>query len=218
MRCHVAAFAVLLGSAATAQEEASQTRQVGAHVHGVATLTAAAQDGALAVELVTPAFNLVGFERAPATPEEEGAVTVALAFVENAEAALTLDPRAECTADGVTMTPGDLAGAAAEASSHDGHDHDHDHDDDHDDHDHHEGHDHDHDHDHDDHEHEAHGGADVTARYQFACAKPDRLAWIEVNFFEAFERLERVDAAYLDATRQTAAVLTPEAVRFDLRP
>ncbi len=213
MRCVVAIVAAAVAGAAAAQDtpdaDAPAYRQNEAHIHGRAVLTAAAEDGALVVELVSPGYNLVGFERAPATPEEEAAVTAALARLQDADATVMLDPRGRCTPRAVTLAAGVLAG--------DGHGDDHDHAD----HDHGE-HEHDHDdhaaddHDHGDESH--HASADVTVRYEFACARLERLAWMDVELFAPFARLERVEAAYLDATRQTAAVLTPGAERFDLQP
>jgi hypothetical protein len=37
------------------------------------------------------------------------------------------------------------------------------------------------------------GHADLDASFEFTCAQPDKLASIELSFFEAFQRIERIE-------------------------
>ncbi len=53
------------------------------HEHGAASLSVVLEGETLNMEFVSPAVNLVGFEYEPATPEEEEAVTNALAQLED---------------------------------------------------------------------------------------------------------------------------------------
>lgn len=203
-------------------------RQLGTHVHGQAQLTLAVdrESGELLAQLVSPAWNIYGFEETTPT-EEELAELRRVDRLLNAPAILNLPNGAACAAmgvefDGVTA----LYHGAENAHSHDhGHDHDHDHghdhdhDHDHDDHDHHDDHghhdDHDH-HDHDDHDHgdsgHDHGGhSDVTVSWRYLCTLPELVEEFDASgLFRDLPRLERLQADFFDGETASSGELTRE--------
>ncbi|MEE4331286.1 MAG: DUF2796 domain-containing protein [Wenzhouxiangella sp.] len=180
-------------------------RQHAAHVHGEATGTLAVDGGLVELELTLPGFNLVGFEHAPRTPEQQAALDGAVAFLSDRA---WLKPRSGSDCRVLQLFAGtrgfrETVPAEDDESDH-GHDHDHDHD--HDDgHEHEHGHESDHAHaeadsdfdghsdgdfdsdsgpDHHNGPEEGHAEFHVLARLD--CAFPQRLEWIDLDLFERF--------------------------------
>ncbi len=77
-------------------EEDDDHRDHDAHEHGAATLTIAWSGNELAIDLETPAYNVVGFEYAPASEEEKALFEESVAALE-AGNLLQLSPEADCT-------------------------------------------------------------------------------------------------------------------------
>ncbi|WP_026958197.1 ZrgA family zinc uptake protein [Aliagarivorans taiwanensis] len=197
----------------------------GAHQHGVAELLLASEGDELELQFHSPADNLVGFEHAPQNAEQRVAIERAMTLLAN-PATLGLPAAAECELEKVEAEWGELTIAAAEHDHHDGHDH-HDHDDhdhhDHDKHDDHGHHDHDkhddhdhHDHDkHDDHDHE-HGHADVAYHYHLHCHHPEKLNGLDLQLFDHFPSLQRLNVQVATESGQTQVELTPQQTRLAL--
>jgi hypothetical protein len=76
-------------------EEDADHREHGAHEHGAAILTIAWSGNDLAIDLETPAYNVVGFEYAPTSEEEKALLDESIAALE-AEGLLQLSPEADC--------------------------------------------------------------------------------------------------------------------------
>lgn len=79
------------------EEEHDERREHGAHEHGIAALTVAWSGSELAIDLYTPAYNILGFEYAPTSDEEQGLLEESVSALEagdllqfNAEAGCTL--------------------------------------------------------------------------------------------------------------------------------
>lgn len=72
-------------------------REHGAHEHGAAALTIAWSGNELAIDLETPAFNVLGFEYAPSSEEEIALLDESVAVLEAGEDLFQLSPEAECT-------------------------------------------------------------------------------------------------------------------------
>ena len=164
-----------------------------AHVHGQAFVDVAVDAGVVEINLRATAQDLVGFERAAATPEEEAQVLAARKAVLDHARLWQFNAAARCVAEGpVLEVPG-----AGEA-----HDHDHDHD-------------HDHSHDHEGHDdHVAH--SDWTVRYRFRCSAPEALRAIESGMFAVFPSLQSATVQVLDATGAREETLTASANRLTL--
>lgn len=166
-----------------------------AHVHGQAFVDVAVDAGVVEINLRATAQDLVGFERAAATPEEEAQVLAARKAVLDHARLWQFNAAARCVAEGpVLEVPG-----AGEA-----HDHDHSHD-----------HDHDHSHDHEGHDdHVAH--SDWTVRYRFRCSAPEALRAIDSGMFAVFPSLQSATVQVLDATGAREETLTASANRLTL--
>lgn len=216
--------ALLAGFAAPAyaQEEAGM-RQLGAHVHGGAEMIMAADpDGLVVAELSGALWNFYGFEGAAGHDQADAVSAVNARLAEPDLVSIS-------EAAGCALVETALVGAPAISDesgrpAHDDHDHGHDHDED-------DGHAEDHarhdeDHDHGDHDHHGHdhgeeghvhgeaspdnAHGDLVVNWSFQCDRPERIESLDLGgLFAAFDRLEHVEAQYLDAERAAAGRLTP---------
>jgi len=162
------------------------------HVHGLARLTVSLDQQTLTIALSSPLDNLAGFEHAPRTEAQKAALEQMVATLERPGELFQATAAAGCTPSSTNIESPILE----DHSSHDHNHHDHDHD-----------HHHDHDHNH----------ADLYAEYTFDCVQPSRLSNLTVALFEAFPRLERIDAEAALPGRQIAAGLEPDDNVFNLR-
>lgn len=204
----VAAGGVLaLCSPVLAQEE---HREAGAHMHGHGTLNMAIEGNKVAMELVAPGSDIVGFEHEASTDEQKAKVKAAIETLEKGAGDLfAFSEAAKCI----------VSSAKAEVESmgeHDDHDHgkeakkdDHDHDHDHekeakkDDHDH-------------DHEKEAsHEGeaehSEFHAAYELECAAPGELRELNVQFFKKFPSSKELAVTVVDGSGGKTHEATPDA-------
>lgn len=202
------ALAALISGAAFAQE--SETRQLGAHVHGEARLSVAIDpaSGLAVAELFGAAWNFYGFEGAPQT-EQQRETMAAVRTALSAEGLIEWPERAGCSLQEVSVD----AMMSGEGDDHD-HDHDHSHDDDHDHGDPaHDAHAHepsDHGHDHDDHDHGEHAHNDVTVSWTWMCDRAAAASRFDADgVFQALPRLEALEAEAFDGTRAAVRTLTP---------
>ncbi len=181
---------------ALAMPLAADGRETGAHVHGRVDMAVVSEASALTVEIRSPLYNILGFERAPSGTAELATWKAAAATVDAPAKLFTLDKAAGCvlrSKDTGVLGPPPPAGQHANAASH-GHD----------------------DHDHD--EEPGHAGlSDVTLRYAFECAQPSKLSRISVQAFGAFRHIEAVELVYLDGVRQKAKTLTAKSPEFRTR-
>ncbi len=74
-------------------------RQADSHVHGDATLALALDGNTLVIELESPLYNLVGFERAPQSDAEKASLSKAQAALTNSAELFVFNPKASCTTD-----------------------------------------------------------------------------------------------------------------------
>lgn len=216
-RFAVRAAALFAAAACAGSAAAEGTRSADAHEHGVSVLQIAIEGEEVAMRLASPGADIVGFERDPATAEEEAAI-------EAAEDVL-LDPLAlfvasgDCALESAKVAYGDeeLHGAGEHDHDHDhGHaDHD-DHDQAHDDHGHddhaHDDHAHD-DHAHDDHAHGEEEHAEFTAVYALHCETAP--VFSAAAFFDAFPNAEEVEAVVLSDEGQAVIEATRDAPVID---
>jgi hypothetical protein len=77
-------------------EEDDDHREHGVHQHGVATLTIAWSGNELAIDLETPAYNVVGFEYTPTSEEEKALLDESVAALEAGDL-LQFSPGADCS-------------------------------------------------------------------------------------------------------------------------
>lgn len=169
-----------------------------AHVHGQAFIDVAVENGQIEISLRATAHDLVGFERKPASPEEEAQVLDARKAVLDHARLWQFNAAARCVAEGPVL---EVAGTGGT----DGHDHGHNHN---------HGHGHHHDHAHDDADHAAH--SDWSVRYRFRCAAPDALRAIDSGLFAVFPSLQSATVQLLDANGAREATLTASANRLTI--
>ena len=149
---------------------AQETRERDAHVHGISTAEIVVEDGALAIDIVSPGMDIVGFEHEADSDEDRAAVAAAVAAMGRAGDMVAVDPAGGCL----------LTGAESHLRGED-----HGEGDDLDD---------------EEHAHEAAGGeghSEFHARYAFDCADTDAIRTIAFPFFDAFPNAEEIEVRYV---------------------
>lgn len=183
----LAAITMCLAVASASAEDTGQRRQ-GAHVHGIAHMTLAAEGDKVLIELTSPAASLIGFERAPRTDEERATLALAKENLNAGDAMIRLNIEAGCRLETAEIDA-EFADAGQGSAAKHAHTHDHDHDAD----------------------HGEDGHADFVVRYSFVCDRPDALGSAALGLFSGFPALERVLFQYVTAEGQGGAELTPRA-------
>jgi hypothetical protein len=177
-------------------------RQLGSHEHGVGQLNVAQENETLNIELISPAVNIVGFEHAPANPEQEDAVQSATKTLRDGARVFSLPAEAQCQLAKAEVET-DIEGEHDEGKhegEHEGEDHDGDK------HAAHEG--------EDEHDEEVHSEFHVS--YAFSCAKPSALTHIDVNLFTLFSGTEELQVQVISEQGQTKVKLTSGSARIEL--
>jgi hypothetical protein len=167
------------------------------HVHGLAHLDGALDGKTLTLQLQTPGWDLVGFERAPRDDAERAKVDAAKARLEDGASLFAFEPAGACAPSAAAKLT--LPAALSETAAADQHDHDHSHDHDHD---------HDHKHDHGEDKGASMHGGDWLISWEFQCADPAALKSIRVNWFDAFPGTERAQVQWIGPTGQGGYELT----------
>ena len=165
-----------------------------AHVHGVASLQVAIDGDRLVLDFSSPLDNLVGFEHAPRNDKQKAAVRRMAERLHKAELMFVPTAEARCARSSVNLVSPVLDRAllsvdsvAKPASP------------------------------------EASGGearkgagkpdksghAALSAEIVFRCERPGSLSGLEVDVFDAFPDLKRLDVQVAGAKRQTGAKLSP---------
>lgn len=160
-----------------------------AHEHGVARLGLVQSGTEVGVEWSGPLDTVVGFEHAPATPEQEKALADATERLRNPATVVSLPAAAGCRLMSANVAM-PFQAEDAEAHAEGEHEHEHEHEAEHD----------------DDAMHGEH--ADLIVTYDFECQHPEALKQVQVTAFTSFERLQRLDAAALTDASQGAARLS----------
>jgi len=216
---------VVLGALITVPALAEETRSADAHEHGHGTFNMAVERKTVAIELETPAFDLLGFEHEAKSDADKAAIDSARDILADPMALFGISGAAECRVAEAEIEIG------ADADHHeDGHGDDH-HDDEHHDDEHHgedkshddhadDAHDHkDEEHAHDDHgdKHDDHAGeesdhSEVHAHYTLTCGAPGEINGVNMaGYFKAFPNAEELDAAILTDAGQTSGELEPDS-------
>lgn len=160
-------------------------QSLGAHVHGVATLSTAIEGNAVSIELHSPAANIVGFEHKASTEAEQNAVDNAKHTLSDALALFSFSG-SDCV---LKHSEVDMSGVAKPKRA-ENHDHNHGH------------------HHSDDHSHD-HGHAEIVASYHLECDNLQAAKSLTVSLFKAFPAIEKIEAQWLTTNKQGAQILTP---------
>ena len=184
------ASSVFLGLAAMQLQKSGIAQELGSHVHGLTELNVVIANQEVQIEFISPAINLLGFERASNSPEESQLFNQVLEDLRAAEWLLG-DQLGDCQ----MSTP---VFEAPEFESHqmsEGHE-EHEHED--------------HEHEHEDHEHEHETGdhADFQVQYLFDCrsAPPSNFT---VTAFDRFIGIEEISVRWIVGRQQGVSNLTP---------
>ncbi|MCP5098889.1 MAG: DUF2796 domain-containing protein [Chloroflexi bacterium] len=154
-----------------------------AHEHGAAELMIAWSGNELAIDLQTPAYNVLGFEYAPASDAEKALLEERVEILE-AGTLLQFSPDANCT----------LIAASVETELDEEHEDTHE----------------DKEAEHEEHEDdEVH--SDIAASYNVQCEQPDKLESLDVSkLFSQFPNFEDLRAQWISDTAQSAKALTAD--------
>lgn len=162
---------------------ATQLYGAGAHVHGKATLHVAIDGGTLTLDFASPLDSLVGFEHGPRNDKQRGAVRRMAEQLHQAERLFVPTAEARCTKTAVKLESPVIPQALLAPGEPKG---------------------------------QSRpavgkaeaGHAELDAEIVFKCEQPGKLASVEVNLFDAFPHLKRVDARIAAPGKQLAAELT----------
>ena len=175
------ASGIFLGLTAMPLQKSVIAQELGSHVHGLTELNVVIADQDVQIEFVSPAINLLGFERASNSPEESKLFNEVLEDLQAAEWLLG-DQLGDCQ----MSTP---VFEAPEFGSHEmseGHE----------------------DHEHEDHEHEAGDHADFRVQYLFDCQSAPR-SNLAVTAFDRFAGIEEISVRWISGRQQGVSNLTP---------
>lgn len=170
---------------------------LGAHEHGVASLNMVVDGSAVALELDSPADNLLGFEYTPRSAEDIAKVKDVMALLEQADTLFLFPAAADCKLEKV-----ELEAPQFDAVKHAEHKHD--------------DHKHKHEHEHDGEHKHADTHADIEAHFHFQCSQPAALNQVEVALFEAFPGTEKLLLQAITPAGQQGGELsaTQNIIRF----
>ena len=177
----LAASGILLGLTAMPLQKSVIAQELGSHVHGLTELNLVIANQNVQIEFISPAINLLGFERASNSPEENKLFNEVLEDLQAAEWLLG-DQLGDCQ----MSTP---VFEAPEFGSHEmseGHE----------------------DHEHEDHEHEAGDHADFRVQYLFDCRSAPPSNFI-VTAFDRFVGIEEISVRLIVGRQQGVSNLTP---------
>ena len=194
------------------KEEETRTkkssRSADAHTHGDAELAVVLEKGSVTIELDTPLYNILGFEHAPETQAQKTAALQAALQLTRSSDLFEFNSKANCK--NLSQDQNISLFDKAETDEHSGHD-----DEGHDEENHHEDHDDEEDQD-EAHKDDAHN--DVLLTYEFKCEHPLKLSHLNVNLFEFFEELSKVDVTFLGPATQKQVTLTRTQRQLDITP
>lgn len=189
---------VLFASLVAAPVLAEDTRQLGAHEHGVGQLNIAFDGMQIAMELRAPGADIVGFEYAATSADDLAAIDAAVATLARPLELFALPPDAGCS---VLQASADLEGSDAIPDEHAEDDHA---EDEHADHD-----------DDDDHASSA-GHAEFHAQYLLTCADTAAVAEITFSYFASFENAQELEVQVITDTAAQAFEVARASPTIDL--
>tara|TARA_B100000519_G_scaffold52614_1_gene43257 strand:+ start:432 stop:1073 length:642 start_codon:yes stop_codon:yes gene_type:complete len=169
-------------------EKPAIAQDLGSHVHGLTELNLVIADQDIQIEFISPAINLLGFERASSSPEESQLFNEVVSELQTAE--WLIGERLEhCQLSIPVFESPDFEGHGSH-EEHEDHEH-HEHED----------------HEHEDHEHEATAHADFRVQYLFDCEATPPTELI-ITAFDRFDGIEEISARWIVGREQGISSLT----------
>ena len=185
----LAASGILLGLTAMQLQKSVIAQELGSHVHGLTELNVVIANQNVQIEFISPAINLLGFERASNSPEESKLFNEVLEDLQAVEWLLG-DQLKDCQ----MSTPVFEAPEFASHEMSEGHE--------------------EHEHEHEEHEHEASDHADFRVQYLFDCqsAPPSDLT---VTAFDRFMGIEEISVRWIVGRQQGVSNLTKNNAKLN---
>jgi len=182
------ASGILLGLTAMPLQKSVIAQELGSHVHGLTELNLVITNQNVQIEFISPAINLLGFERASNSPEENKLFNEVLEDLQTAEWLLG-DQLRDCQMSTPVFEAPEF-GSHEMSEGHEEHEHEHD------------------EHEHEDHEHETGDHADFRVQYLFDCrsAPPSNFT---VTAFDRFVGIEEISVRWIVGRQQGVSNLTP---------
>ena len=182
----LAASGILLGLTAMPLQKSVIAQELGSHVHGLTELNLVIANQNVQIEFISPAINLLGFERASNSPEENKLFNEVLEDLQAAEWLLG-DQLGDCQMSTPVFEAPEF-GSHEMSEGHEDHEHE--------------------DHEHEDHEHEAGDHADFRVQYLFDCRSAPPSNFI-VTAFDRFVGIEEISVRWIVGRQQGVSNLTP---------
>ena len=184
----LAASGILLGLTAMPLQTSVIAQELGSHVHGLTELNLVIANQNVQIEFISPAINLLGFERASNSPEENKLFNEVLEDLQTAEWLLG-DQLRDCQMSTPVFEAPEF-GSHEMSEGHEEHEHE------------------EHEHEHEDHEHETGDHADFQVQYLFDCrsAPPSNFT---VTAFDRFVGIEEISVRWIVGRQQGVSNLTP---------
>jgi len=185
----LAASGILLGLTAMPLQKSVIAQELGSHVHGLTELNLVIANQNVQIEFISPAINLLGFERASNSPEENKLFNEVLEDLQAAEWLLS-DQLEECQMSTPVFEAPEF-GSHEMSEGHEEHEHEHD----------------EHEHEEHEHEHETGDHADFRVQYLFECrsAPPSNFT---VTAFDRFVGIEEISVRWIVGRQQGVSNLT----------
>ncbi|QKZ06985.1 MULTISPECIES: DUF2796 domain-containing protein [Pseudomonas] len=178
-------FALLPLAIAHADDTTVKHGSLGTHEHGTARVNAALDDQTLALELQTPAMNIVGFEHLATTDADKAAVAKARALLEKPLALFGLPAAAGCSVTSQHLQSPLFGDAMPDDDGDDDHD-----------------------------QHaagEEHHHSEIHASYALTCTAPDKLKALDTaQLFKTFPATHKVVVQLIGPTGQKGLDATPD--------
>ncbi len=186
----LAASGILLGLTAMPLHTSVIAQELGSHVHGFTELNLVIANQNVQIEFISPAINLLGFERASNSPEENKLFNEVLEDLQAAEWLLS-DQLEDCQMSTPVFEAPEF-GSHEMSEEHEEHEHEHE----------------EHEHEYEDHEHETGDHADFRVQYLFDCrsAPPSNFT---VTAFDRFVGIEEISVRWIVGRQQGVSNLTP---------
>jgi hypothetical protein len=184
----VAVMAMLIACSAGAEER----RELGAHEHGHSILNIAIEGETVAMELMAPGADIVGFEHEAESAEDEAALEAAEVKLSDPLSLFVMPSEAGCTVETAAV---EIEEDAHQAEAHDEAHHD---------------------------EAEEHGDEHVAehsefhVEYRLACPEPGELGTIRFGYFEAFPNAMEVEVNVITEKGQSSFEVQREAPILNL--
>ena len=184
------ASSVFLGLTAIQLQKSVLAQELGSHVHGLTELNVGIVNQIVQIEFISPAINLLGFERASSSPEESQLFNQVIEDLRAAEWLLG-DQLKDCQMSTPVFEAPEF-GSHEMSEGHEAHEHEHE----------------EHEHAHEDHEHESGDHADFRVQYLFDCrsAPPSNFT---VTAFDRFVGIEEISVRWIVGRQQGVSNLTP---------